>query len=404
MKKNIYYRLHLIENHNEAYYLWKKHKFMNLPLVHFDAHLDITFDYQKNINIANFLYSAIKENIITELFWVIPGFKKDFNKDIFSIKNLLFKLKSQDPYTIMYNSKIKFDYGLIRTKLCGIPLYICTIDKLPFFNKPVLLDIDVDYFVIKRLKNSSPTQEIGKRKPWLNINNFTHVVKNNIKKIKFITMAYSVNGGYTPMKYKVIGDQLAHRLGFSNSNTEKRILAGKYFLTFRNYFEKGEMRDAKKFYDYALTLNPNYYILDNNYGPLYLKRGNYRTAKKEFTKMLKIDKRDTYSRIGLGIISLLRNDLENARQHFNKALRVNSKSNCLVYLAYIEFKLKNFKRAKIFISKFNKIHSKNFWGKLLLAKLYEKNNQHNLAKVEYQKTFNTGMQDTSPFGIDALLY
>ena len=65
--------VHCIENHDEAYSLWRERGFRRRILIHIDAHHDMWWTSDStSITIANFICQALQEQIVRELYWVVP--------------------------------------------------------------------------------------------------------------------------------------------------------------------------------------------------------------------------------------------------------------------------------------------------------------------------------------------
>ena len=62
-----------MENHDNAYYTWKESNLKQKILIHIDAHHDIWFiQKDSQITIANFICKALEEDIVKEVFWIVP--------------------------------------------------------------------------------------------------------------------------------------------------------------------------------------------------------------------------------------------------------------------------------------------------------------------------------------------
>ncbi len=418
-------KIALLEDHHQAYYEWKKHTFQNLPLIHLDAHIDFGFQEVKNektilqearslkelrtqleksllfkkfkfnhkrlTTIANYIYPAMRDGIVNDFFWVIPGKVDRFKKSLSFIKSMIKDFRKQDPYA---HNRASFEPGFIRTRLYNRSLYICTLETLPEIKRPSLLDIDVDFLVTDSLKNADPTVNIGKRKPWIFPEKLTQVLKKKIHSPQFITISYSVNGGFTPMVYKTFGDQIAKLFGSSDPELEKRILAGKYFRDFRDFFEKQRFEDAKSYYQQALKLNSKYKTSDNNYGLLYLEIEDYSRAEKEFMGILKVDKKDSYSLSGLGRINLFKKKHKEAKDCFQKALVLKPDNKAaLIGLAEVEFKRKCYSSSKNILSRYEKIEPMQGYSRYLLGQIYEKEKKHREALYKYKESLQLGLNN-----------
>ena len=100
MKKGL--TVKLIEDRHKSYYLWKRSDLKNRVLLHLDAHID--FGPRNLTNIGNYIYPAIREGIVSEFCWIIPGDKKEFKKSLKNIKNILRNLSLRDSNSIKKNS------------------------------------------------------------------------------------------------------------------------------------------------------------------------------------------------------------------------------------------------------------------------------------------------------------
>jgi len=138
----------LVEDHDEVLRIWRKKNINGLDLVHLDAHIDFGFfiakppeklinearsvkelkkrleytlnylhyerDFDKQINIGNYIYPAICEGMINNFYWVVPGRAKEFKKSSKTIKRILRQITRYED-----NKKIIQDErsGIISTHL-----------------------------------------------------------------------------------------------------------------------------------------------------------------------------------------------------------------------------------------------------------------------------------------------
>ena len=62
-------RVHLMENHDQAYFVWKDAGVRDKILVHVDAHDDLSWVADRSsLNIGNFICQALKEGMVREIF------------------------------------------------------------------------------------------------------------------------------------------------------------------------------------------------------------------------------------------------------------------------------------------------------------------------------------------------
>jgi tetratricopeptide (TPR) repeat protein len=394
--------IYLIEDHDEALGVWRQKNLKELDLVHLDSHIDfeshqagpikrlfneagslkelkkslehtLSFmhyekDLNKQTNIANYIYPAIKEEIVRDFYWVIPGRIEEFKKSIKAIKEILKRALKQE------QKKIEIKKGMIVSHALGRSIIISTLENLPVFKKGVLLDIDTDFLVIDNLLDAASTSKIGKRRPWILPQDLVKILKKKIKRPRLITISYSVNGGWTPLKYKYLGDEIAYY--FSPQHFKKRL---KRSLKASNYFNQFTSTGKKGYYKKAITLDSTYRAADNNYGPLYLSLGKLSLAKKEFLKILKVDPKNPGSLLGLGNCCLKRGDYKKAKKYFRSSLNSNNnklfsetRKRALLGLAKSEFNLQNFKRAKNLLFRSRALRPLEPQSYYLLGSIFEK--------------------------------
>jgi len=419
--------IHLFEDHDEALKVWRQKKIKGIDLVHVDAHIDFSFhavkakdqiikeartltqlkqeleksllyqryerDFDKQTNIGNYIYQAMCEGIIRDFYWVVPGGLKEFKNSLKIIKGMLKSLSKQDPYQYRFAlraSRFTLNDGIVSVRLFGRKFVICILEKLPILKQRVLLDIDTDFLVIDSLSSANNTAKIGKRRPWIRPD---RLVKELLisKKLRptFTTIAYSVNGGYTPMRYKILGDELAHCLTpiqFKERYREKSAAS----LS----FERFESTGKKKYYQRAIKLDPSYRAADNNYGPLYLSIRKFFRAQKEFMKIAKADPENPYAFIGLGNVALEKKDFRKAKKCFSRALKQKKKlPSGLFGLAQAEFKLKNFKKAKDLFNRYRALRPLEFQSYYFLGRIYRREGNLEKAALCYQHAMRLGLNN-----------
>lgn len=398
-------RFMLMENHDSAYHAWKALSLQGMTAVHIDAHLDILTDSTNNIHFGNYLFQAIKDKIVTKLYWVVPGTRKEFMEDLIYVKKIISSLAAHDHITLSSPPpQPHLINGVITTTLFGIPAHICTVEDVPKIGEDVLLDIDVDFFIIKRIRDNSNIQQVGERKPWIGVPPFVKKIQKKIHSPFFTTIAYSVNEGYTPLVYKTLGDRLAAQLGFVDEGMKTRLLAATHFARFRKYLDQDNIVEARKNLNAALYLNPLYAIPENTYGGLLLKKKDLEGAHDEFSRMLKVDKSNIHALIGMGIVELYRNKLQRAEMHFKKALVIDpGNERSLLYRSWIEYKLKRYKQAEDFCKTGISLNRHNFYFIYLAGKLAQRKGKNKQANDFFKRAVQTGALSDIPMGLELLM-
>ncbi len=416
--------IYLIEDHDDALKVWRQKRIKGLDLVHLDAHIDFGYyfvrpvekvisqakslkelkkelersiafmqyekDFHKQAHIGNYVYPAMEEDIVKSFYWVVPGDSEIFRKSYKFIKKI-FKtlLKNTDKKTLYRKD------GVISTDILGRKLIVCTLEKLPVLKQDILLDIDTDFLVIDSLKDADNTVKIGKRRPWILPQDLVRLLKEKIKNTPVITIAYSVNGGWTPIKYKQLTDEIAYC--FFPKKFEKRFKrssqASKYFNLFIS-------TGKKEYYRKAVKLNPAYRVEDNNYGPIYLSLGKLSLAEKQFLKILKADPQNPGSLLGMGNIALERGDFKKAKKYFSSVLKSADKilfskvkTRGLLGLAKAEFKLRNFAEVKKLLHRYQNLESLEPESYYLLGRVSEKEKDFKSAVSYYKDALRLGIGD-----------
>lgn len=347
-QKNI--TVSVMENHDNAYYAWKDAGVKEKILIHIDAHHDIWFIKKDGvITIANFICKALEEDIVKEVFWIVPdeSWKNKKNK-----KQILEHLKRIVKNYPGSQNHINNQPDEISITIYEKKLRVCTLDNLPSVNENVLIDIDIDYLVI-------PYVTYGKFDthndiPWCWPNELLEKLKLKGVHSDLVTIAYSVEGGYTPLKWKYLGDELALRLKDDNESLVKPVelinkavvlsksgnfeMAEKIYYEARAllpnspvpdyhlallYLEIGQKSKAQKFYQTALAKDPSYKTAYNSLAPVYCEEKRFSEAEKENYKILELDPLDAYATYGLGLIAFKRKKWDESEQFLRKALKLN---------------------------------------------------------------------------------
>ncbi len=424
--KNVY----LFEDHDQALKIWQKKKIKNLDLVHVDAHIDFGFpqaepletvlnqarsvqdlkykmeyslafsqfekDFSKQIDIGNYIYPAMRDGIVNDFYWVVPGGSQEFRKS----KRLFIGILRQISKIGNGKSRVTIPAAdTIATEIFGRKINICTLQSLPFIKQDVLLDIDTDFLVIDSVKNADNTTNIGKRHLWIEPAELVKVLRKKVGQPKIVTIAYSANGGYTPMKSRHLGDEMANLFApekFSRQYKRNSLASG--------FFNSFEATGRKKDYQAAVRLNKIYRSGDNNYGQLYLAVKKYGLAEKEFLKVMVVDSGNPASLTGLGLLALEKKDFKKAKILFTNVLKPKAastksesylfseyKKRSLLGLAEAEYGLKNPARAKRLLAEYIKLQPLEPVSRYLLARIYDSENDFSKAARCYQDSSRLGL-------------
>jgi len=218
-----------------------------------------------------------------------------------------------------------------------------------------LLDIDVDFLVISRVTYGEQ-DKLGTF-PWAWPDELVDRLRGCQIRSDLVTISYSVEGGFTPLKWKYLGDELKQRL--IQPNDGGRILQGmrlireaalaahqshqmaaeKMYLEAKDllpnsaapcwhlahlYTEMDRIEKGQKFYRQALTLDPSYRTAYNSAGLRYYRERRFRKAEEEHKRTLTLDPNDAYAHLGLGRLAAKRKRLNEAEEFFRKSLKLDA--------------------------------------------------------------------------------
>jgi tetratricopeptide (TPR) repeat protein len=341
----------VMENHDEAYGVWRSAGLREKILVHIDAHDDLAWTPDPGtLNIGNFLSLALQEGIIREVIWVVPDQTWESIRTRKPLRRRLKKLTREFPAA---SPRVKVEAEQISLTLLEKPVRVCSLDHLPPFLEKVLLDIDTDFFTISRACSRSDQH---RDLPWCWPGELAARLKAAGLQADLITIAYSVEGGYTPVKWKYLADELSLFLQPSlNSDLALRGLEliragaqaaqqGDLNSAERLYLQAQELLpdaaappyhlahlytqmerpgQARQFYRRALALDPSYKTPYNSGGLWYYYGRRLREAEAEHRRTLLLDPEDAYAHLGLGKIAARRRHWPEAEAWLRKSLALN---------------------------------------------------------------------------------
>jgi tetratricopeptide (TPR) repeat protein len=209
---------HAMEEHQDAYFAWKRLGIRDAWCWHFDAHLDIgreglnearltaLADCQGaeeaarrgvlgncylpwgGLHCGNYLTPAIREGMVARLTWVIPPYLPRGDLLTWARQHLdgWFELSLQE------YASFREESGRVVGQALGIPMEVGTWDVLAPPETPVLLDVDIDYFLTNDGEVWWEPDEVARTTAgWSSL---------------CTTVAYSVKGGYTPTSQRRLAD------------------------------------------------------------------------------------------------------------------------------------------------------------------------------------------------------
>ncbi len=244
-------RIFPMDNHNLAFSVWQREKTRNRVLIHIDAHLDFAWipdrklykillskslgeenpptagkgqwnqeeeEIMKTVNTGNYLYPALKDGVIREIYWIVPDKIWDMPEERAIIKKIFQQILEKHPKEKA--AKIILEENSIVTTICGRKFTTCKLANLPTISESVLLDIDLDFFIVNSRLEEGAGISTADKKPWMWPSELIAFLKKKRIKTDCVTISYSVAEGFTPTRYKYLGGQITNLLRNPNAITE----------------------------------------------------------------------------------------------------------------------------------------------------------------------------------------
>lgn len=346
--------IHLVENHDAAYGIWKQAAVRDRILVHIDAHHDMWWvDDPRFLSIANYICPALAEGIVREIFWVVPDKTFATAAGRAAVRRHVQKIVETYPNG---PAPIESIAQGLRTTVMGRTLVVCSLEALPPIAEPVVLDIDTDYLILSRVTYGR--RQVPPALPWRWPAELVALLGARNLRAAVTTIAYSVTGGYTPIGWKYLGFELACRLSTAGGATEahatslaacddmqRAVLAegrgdvataeeayrraapelgaASHFRMAYLRLRQGKVADGRDFLERALRADASYrapYVTPGI--PLYVAR-DYPAAERAFRDAVRLDPADACAHVGLGWIAARRHRWVEAESHARAALGID---------------------------------------------------------------------------------
>ena len=372
-----------MENHDGAYYAWKQAGIKGRILVHVDAHLDWDWVPDRDpleilqaesltqinsllqerhlwnlarrkseelVHIGNYLCPALSEGIVKELYWVLPDVAFENLRLRRAIVRKLQRLISAHSKELI---NIRLESTWIVGEILGRPLTACSLSDLPRLQEPVLLDIDTDFLMGDSDEICRSGDNPWRQLPWMWPDELIESLSAKPIRADFVTIAYSVEGGFTPLSYKYLGDVLAQRfkdpivpqrnrelLALKRAGARYRSQkdpvqaiaafeaavalapedASSHFDLAYLHDQQGAHVQAAACYQQALQLDGAYATAYNNFGPVYHDLGMLHHAQDEYERILTWDPQHADARFGLAEILAQQERWEEAISQYRMAV------------------------------------------------------------------------------------
>ena len=310
-------RIFLLENHDEAYYLWRDSAISQAAVVHIDAHHDLYETEGTRLPcISDYLRHALREGIARKVYWVAPSPAWDSEagrRSILGHLRALSKSSGGGEYTFDEANRVG------KVTLYGRKVTACSIESLPTSEGPLLLDIDVDYMLME----DAPFGALHRvpERPWIFPGKLASQLVHLAGQAEKVTICYSVLGGFTPLSWKHLGNDLA--LILSSENPDEASAYCELKMRMAEALLDGDPAGHEEARRAAEQQNPDDASLHHWRALAHLQAGDPESARRAHTRAIELDPTYAHSFAFGGLIFEAFRDFEAAREAYEKSVALN---------------------------------------------------------------------------------
>jgi tetratricopeptide (TPR) repeat protein len=311
--------------HDRAYSAWRDAAVRREVLVHVDAHHDAALaEPWAVIDIGNYVRAAIRDGMLAAIRWIVPD---PVWSDLASRAILLGELRH------IGSGPVDEEPSGARATVDGVEMWMGPLAGLPLPVSRVLLDIDIDYFVTARYEDGQSAEPLTL--PWCWPRDLGPRLRAAGLQPLITTIATSVTGGFTPLKWAHLGREMAARLDgtastamlacFAALEQAARLRAGgdepaaleacrgaaslcpaepaAYFHLAEMLQGAGRLDEARAVYRRATELDPSYCHPFRSRGPYLCRRKRLLDAEAAYREALALDPDDPGAQAGLAMVA-----------------------------------------------------------------------------------------------------
>ncbi len=315
----------IFDLHDQAYYTWRDAAVRREVLVHVDAHHDAAPGPEwAAIDIGNYVRAAIRADMIAAVRWIVPD---PMCGDGATWRILLGELRH-----IGHGRLVEQPDGALTT-VEGVEVWMGPLGQMPAVSGPVLLDIDVDYFLTGRYDAERSAEPLPL--PWCWPEDFVGHLRSAGVVPHLTTIATSVTGGFGPLRWSHLARAIAAGLGEpqpllltcfaslrhaaelrESGNTRSALAACRaavaacpgegaaHFHLAESLQQAGQMDEARAAYRRARQLDPSYAHAFRTRGPSLYRRKRLRAADAAYREGLALDPDDSHAMLGRAMVEL----------------------------------------------------------------------------------------------------
>lgn len=312
--------------HDQAYYVWREANVRREILVHVDAHHDAArSETWAAIDIGNYVRTAIRDGMIAAIQWVVPD---PMWRDA-ATRALLF-----DELGHIGSGPVQEEPEGARAAVEGVALWMGPLAGMPVPASRVLLNVDIDYFVTAGYEDGQSAEPLPV--PWCWPRDLDSRLRAVGLQPLVTTIATSVTGGFTPLRWAHLGREMAARLAGAApapmlacfaaleeaAHLRERGAAPAALEVCRTaasacpaepavHFHVAEMLqregladEARAAYRRATEIDPSYGHPFRSRGPYLYRRRRLLDAEAAYREALALDPDDPHAQAGLAMVAL----------------------------------------------------------------------------------------------------
>jgi len=152
-------------------------------------------------------------------------------------------------------------------------------------------------------------------------------------------------------------------------------------------FEKGNVEESIKYFENAVSTDPNFYLAYNNLGIAFNRLKEYERAELCFKKTLEIYPDFIDAEINLGNLYIHTNNIEKAKSIFDQlAKKFPNNIKVLLHIGYMHYNEGDLKTAQQIFNKILEVSPENYYALYYLGQIYKSYNEINTAKEFFLKS------------------
>lgn len=262
----------------------------------------------------NFIKAAVKLGIVKKVIWVVPD-----SYDLFSdAGGRLAALLRKNGFPESDISSFRRKSNSFKGSSGGVQIMVCDIDRLPGLDEPILLSIDLDFFPAMISENGQSVTVALKK-------TFNALYRKKYK-VRDVAVAYSVNGGFTGIHFRWVGNLVIDSMRIPGMLTQER-LPGRYL-----YYQSVEQLMRSKRYKELLYEVATFQLKGGNDPNLCLYAAKASQSVGEMEKAFQYAEKACLTERSycfglpeLGINMLEKGDIAAAERYFQRGYELNPK-------------------------------------------------------------------------------